>query len=418
MYFKHVVRQAILVAGMILLILPYATASESNAGADTTHRTANKALEGDTVFSEIHLSPDGVYAVDSQGEEWRYDFDRAEFVPGRRSESSTRTVFGRKIYIPEAEINIPSPPGTDISISTRSIKGLQLRGFDVDTNDTLRGPLVALGPVTVRGVVLGDVISYNKITVTSTGEIDGDARAPIVRVLRGGIVRGEIDEADVPRLPGFDIETVSSFTALITNISILFALLLAGFLAMAVLSRPINRIKVCLEKRFIKSFLLGLFFWFALIPLFGLLCLTIVGIPVALIALPLATTSAIVMGIIGLCQMVGQKLGKSFGIPHKSQLSQVLLGILILDAFWIIMSLFFISRTGLSHGFAILFLVLAIVIWFIGTTAGIGGVILTRFGSRDCKEALVIRVEMGGESDQMPPPPPPSPPPLTKDGSN
>ncbi|MEP0828658.1 MAG: hypothetical protein HRF51_09065, partial [bacterium] len=77
----------------------------------------------------------------------------------------------------------------------------------------------------------------------------------------------------------------------------------------------------------------------------------------------------------------------------------------------IIMSIFMLSPSGLGDGLATLFLVLAIIIWSIGITAGLGTVVLTRFGTRDCEKSVTISVRM----DSFSPPPPPSPPPLKGD---
>ncbi|MEW5924648.1 MAG: hypothetical protein AB1746_11735, partial [Candidatus Zixiibacteriota bacterium] len=58
----------------------------------------------------------------------------------------------------------------------------------------------------------------------------------------------------------------------------------------------------------------------------------------------------------------------------------------------------------------ILFLVLSIIIWSIGTTAGIGAVLLTRFGRRECRASIEVEIKFDG---MKPPPPPPTPPPLS-----
>jgi hypothetical protein len=179
-------------------------------------------------------------------------------------------------------------------------------------------------------------------------------------------------------------------------------------LAVAVVGRPVRRIRDCLWQSFVKSFFVGLLFWFAFGPLIALLALTIIGIPVAFIVLPIATFFGILLGIIGLSQLVGEKTAGLFGGIVSGQFRQVIFGITILQFLWIIMSILMKPTSSVTEGFATLFLVIAIVVWSIGTTAGVGAVILTRFGSRECRrpETIAPGVEQ---------PPPPTPPPLKSD---
>jgi len=403
----------------LLCILFMTDGQAAREGADSfpkAHRDSLDFSSFDTIFIEIHVSPEGVYAVDSNGQEWEYDFSRGIFVRGDES-GSTEVIFSGREGIVEIDGDIPEPPDIDkdMKIIQKKIDGLRLGSVIVNRDEHFKGPVIAIGPVIVRGTVEGDVISYKKITITSTGEIQGDARAPEIYQMRGGVITGEKIETDLPKIPEIDLVPSSSFTVLVANISILAALLLTCIITIAVAPKSIGRVKVCLEKSFFKSFLIGLLFWIAFLPLFSLLILTIIGIPVAILALPLGTALAVILGITGLSQLVSERLSGLWNGRGQSQFINVVLGVLILYSLWIIMSLFYASPAGVSQGFATLFLVLAIVGWSIGLTAGIGGVILTRFGSRDCKEGITITIKTDSKPDYFHPPPPPSPPPLNPD---
>ncbi|PKK84241.1 MAG: hypothetical protein CVT49_04545 [candidate division Zixibacteria bacterium HGW-Zixibacteria-1] len=383
-----------------------------------TRRLAGQ--KGDTVFTEIHVSPDGAYAIDSAGNEWEYDFTQDKFITEEFDKTGTKTVFGKKRPAP------PVPPALDEKQleeiakkmeKAKSMKGLKFGSVLIDTDEKVRGPIIAMGAVTVRGKVIGDVFSYQKITVTSTGQITGNARAPEIVKMRGGIILGDRLEQDFFQMPP-DIEDIfkgksfseNSYVALIANTIIYFVLLILCLLAIAIFSRPVDRVKVCLQKSFFKSFFAGLLIWVAYTPVMGLLVLTIIGIPVALIAMPILVTLAAILGVIGFSQLVGEKMSKYIGGISKSQVWQVLLGITLLEVFWILMSLFYIKPGGVGEGFAILFMVLSIIIWSIAVTAGVGAVFLTRYGRRECKASIDIEIRIDGVK-----PPPPTPPPLSPD---
>jgi hypothetical protein len=397
------------------------------------------SVQAESVYTELHISPDGIYTVDSTGQKWDYDISRDRFEKGADSYSEeqdeknqTVTVFGSKSRPkdtePKSEL-LPESPKVEIDMpedlvelelllaeneklekEIKHLTGLKLGKVTIEEDEVVEGPIFAVGEIIVRGKVIGDVISYKRVTVTSTGTITGNATAPDIIKMRGGRIKGTRLETGLPQFPEITIITQeNSYAALIANISIFAGLLIFGLLGIILAPKPINRVKECLSKSFLKSFILGLLFWLAFGPLFGLLCLTIIGIPVAVIGLPLATVLAVVLGIIGLSQLVGSILSAKFGIGGKSQLSNAIFGLFILDSFWLIMSLFFIRPTVTSQGFATLFLVLAIIIWSIGVSAGIGAVILTRLGSRDYKKPLGY-----GRPEGDSPPPPPTPPPLSR----
>lgn len=408
-YVKNTVR-FFLASCIVVCWLPFCTGSTRLLAAEDNSQAADTSADT-TEFSELHVTPEGTYAVDSEGTEWEYDYSREEFVREENDTSSTKTVFGRKKDREKIEPSeAPEPPELpDDIVLPKKLKGLKLGAVIIESDEKIKGPIVSVGPVTVRGTVIGDVISYKKITVTSTGKITGDVRAPEIVKMRGGVIAGSRIETGLPTIPEVDLFVETSYTGLIVSAIILSVLLVCGLLATGVAPRPVNRVSACLQKSFVRSFFIGLLAWFLYVPVLAILVLTIIGIPVALIALPIATLLAVVLAIVGLGDLVGQKASRYVGTSDSSQMTRVILGILILCSLWLGMSLFFTSPSGLSNAFATLMLVLAIVVWSIGLTAGVGGVILTRFGRRDYRpRAAEVKVETA-------PPPPPTPPPLTSD---
>ncbi|MEE8417704.1 MAG: polymer-forming cytoskeletal protein, partial [candidate division Zixibacteria bacterium] len=166
-------------------------------------------LGDESTFMEIHLSPEGVYGVDSSGEEWEYDFSREKFVDeAALEEYSTQTTFGRS----EIRIDLDDLDDFDklsdfdgiealdveelsrlaekaVRMAEQSLvrryKGLQLRAVTIEVGEVVNSSVFAIGEVTVKGTVTGDVISYSRVTILSTGLVNGDVRAPEIVKMRG-----------------------------------------------------------------------------------------------------------------------------------------------------------------------------------------------------------------------------------------
>jgi hypothetical protein len=412
------------VFGVIFAISGTATYAQEETGAaeeSTGVDRAGSTVLTDTIFYELHLSPEGVYGVDSSGREWEYDFTTQSFVEEIEGQKKTIRIYSPDTEELDRDLEILNQTLRDLDLpgrieTSRKYRGLQLGSVEVKEGEVVNGAIMAVGEVIVKGTVNGDVISYKRITVTSTGTINGDARAPEIVKMRDGVIAGGRIETDLPRIPEIpeiDIFRESSYTALTANLVILGSLLFFSLLAVTIASRPITRIKECLEHFPLKSFFVGFGFWLVLGPLMGLLILTIIGIPVAVFVLPMALIIAAVMGIIAFSQLVGHKSEKFLGGISGSQIKKVILGLLLLYLTWIFMSLFMISRSGVSSGFGVFFMVISIVIWSVVISMGVGAVIMTRFGTRSCR-AATTGVKVGIDVGRVTPPPP-SPPPLRTD---
>jgi len=380
---------------------------------------------GDSLFIELHVTPDGTHGVTTDGKQVEYDPTTGEFESVDESQT-TRVIFGISPRVPDLE----DVPDLDIyeleeleelvreqeaqaellDLEARRISGLKLGTVIVEEDDVVKGPLVAVGKVIVRGIVEGDVISYKRITVTSTGVVTGDATAPDIIKMRGGLIEGNSNETGLPSIPEFDIfPTEGSDVPIIANMSIFAGLLLIGLLVLSISSKAVERVKTCISVSYVRSFFVGLLFWFAIGPLIALLALTIIGIPVAVFVLPLATAGGAVLGVFGLSLLIGEKVADKMGKSDSGRVKKFIYGLFVLESTWLIMSLLMMSASDVNQGFATFFMVLSIVVWSIGSTTGIGASILTRFGTRECEASF--KVEIHAKSA----PPPPTPPPLKTD---
>ena len=443
--------RAALWAGIMILAVPLfllAQDGDREAVDDTIDETEMVSPISPVPFREIHLSSDGVYGIDSNGTEWDFDFSTERFVTGEPGTRGTERIFRpedmervqreveQRMEDLENLEQTPVPPmPEDLEErlqNLRHFRGLQIGQVTIEEEEIVDGSVAAVGQVVVKGTVNGDVISYKRITVTSTGVINGDARAPEIVRMRGGLIAGSRIETPVPEFPEVQIfQRSSSYDALTVFTIILLSLLFTGFLAAAIVPKQVQNVRNCINMSFAKSFFIGLAVWFGLGPLIILLTLTIIGIPVAILVLPIALVLAILLGIVGFSRFMGEKLRKYMSWQGESQFRNILIGLAALYFSWILMSLFAISPSGLWSFLYTLFLVVSIIIWSVVVCTGIGSVILTRFGFRDCTKPTRgqyrVSVEVGSvkpppppsppPEPSAPPPPPPTPPPLSENGT-
>lgn len=362
----------------------------------------------DTLFRELHLSPDGIYGVDTTGREWDYDFSRDVFIRGDRDVSGgTATVFTSKG---------PKPPDVPEAQDLRITRydGLQMGSVTVAKDEKVVGSIVAMGAVTVEGQVTGDVFSYSMVTVAKTGEIYGDVRAPRIVKMRGAVIHGSRSETDMPQIPEFQFLEKSTYTEFLVSAGLFLFFIFCALLAVAIVPRPIERLKVCVQTGPVKSFFAGLLVWILLTPAMALLCLTIIGIPIAVIIVPIGLILGVILGVLGCSQLIGEKARGWFSFARESQLVRVLIGLVALSSIWLLAGLLNILPSPVSRGFADFFTAIAWIIWGIVATMGIGAIMMTRFGSRDCRRAIMDKFQQFS-AEPSPAPPPPSPPPLKPD---
>jgi len=350
----------------------------------------------DTVFQEIHLSEDGILAVDTAGYEWYYDFGRETFVLGRPEPVE-----------PPATDQNQSDESDEIPIEERCteeifVKPLETKPVTVGYDEFVDDDITVLGRVTIKGWVTGNVASLNRrVLVTETGRVDGNIEAPTVVVRDGGIVKGRIIERASP----FEIDLGAPFSAegIIVVASFTAFLLLCALLFLGVAPRQVGNISVCIDTARVKTFFLGLLLWLLLGPAVVLVAITIVGIPLTPLV-PLAYVLGAVLGMISFGNMIGRFLGRKMFSGQRSRLFQTLLGILSVMGLWFL-SAALLGSSGAAEGFGIFFLVVAILVTAFPVAAGPGAALLTRFGFRTYRD-------WKHQAKEAAEPPPPAPPPI------
>jgi hypothetical protein len=260
-------------------------------------------------------------------------------------------------------------------------------GEDVEVGlfDKVRGDVVVIGgKITVRGSVTGSVISiFDDIYVTSTGRVDGDAVTVggTIRQDAGGTIRGNyIDTHGLwPSdwvLGGFHRGTFF-FISIVLFVLLLTVSLVTGLIA----PKNVDRVELQVRKKFGIAFLVGLATEVLLPVVIFLLAITIIGIPVAFILVPLIMAGLFLLGFTGVAKAVGYGADQRGLRIGDSPLALIAVGVILLEA---------INLIGHAIGFASdMFTPVAlatrfvgILILFIAWTTGLGAALMTRFGTR------------------------------------
>jgi len=349
--------------------------------------------EGSTRAIEIRIGDEGIYIRTEDGEEYRY----------------------KKGEIPDIKTTITISPGEEERITFRKklsvfpviIKNdIVKAGTDivVEEDELVKGDITALGgDVTVRGKVDGSVVAVGgDVIVTSTGEIEKDATSVGGDVKReaGGIIGGEV--VGIGFLPRhafrfpFGRPFYFGFPFLAYLVKVIF-LLFIGLVVFSVAPKHVTKVKTKLEKEMLKSGLVGFLGEILILPVFVLLLITIIGIPIAILVQPLLILLAILLGYAAASLYIGEKFKENTNIKPKTALMTLLLGIIVVELIPLFARIIGIAGDPGS----VVGLILVIIYWaliYLILTIGFGAVILTRFGTRPREANLVAEQKIDNKS--------------------
>ncbi|KPJ59270.1 MAG: hypothetical protein AMJ46_11925 [Latescibacteria bacterium DG_63] len=258
----------------------------------------------------------------------------------------------------------------------------------IEEDEVIEGDVVAIGgSIDVRGKVMGDVVSVGgSLNVASTGMIDGDAVSVggTVNEEEGSQITGDVVSMSGPfpdflfglphgKFPSFGFRFFGLGLTLAKSILVI----LLVWLIVALFTERVKVTTRKISESPLASFGMGLLIFVLLPVAMVLLCITLIGIPVAIL-LPLA------VGILGLFgyAAVGLAIGnKIIGgpLPNGAPVKAALIGVLIMEAIPLVGKLI-----GLPGGFTS---VISLPIRIIGYTIiacavslGLGAAVLTKLG--------------------------------------
>jgi hypothetical protein len=343
----------------------------------------------------------------------------------------------------------PEPPDVDHSEGNDLVRF----GEDITIPEgrVIEGDVVAVGgSITVLGRVKGDAVSVGgTVHVKGKGVVEGDAVS-----LGGGVQTSDsasVGGSDVS-VGKFDFDHMNHLWPMIGAagllgtgawlVKVLVGLGITLFLAwisLLLLRERLEHGAGVVHERFGRSFVTGLLGWILLVlaipvgiitlVLTGviaivILCITIIGIPVAILLVV-----ALVLGVIGIvvgtlyagflgyltgAMFLGRRIfGQSVGTkPLLAIAAGVLLIAVLKLAGGLVsaLSLFAFHPVGMAFGFA------ASLLCFIIASAGLGALIIGRFQKGTGRVYGGYSASMGSQWGSTPPPPPPPPPPAPAPG--
>lgn len=371
-------------------------------------------------FVRINHSSDETVAVDSTGTTWYYDSEIGEFVESQshsRADGRIRNRLNESDFGDEDVILPPEIRCTDVHTGDIS------EFFDqvvVEVDERIEGSVFSVQDVIIKGLVTESVVSFRTVTITGTGEVRGDVIAKDIERERGGRILGQRQRVPFPdlislQLPRFTGILPGFVNLLITGILIFLCLIVIGLLP-AQLGRIVEKV----ESGLIISFFYGLLVWLALSPLAALLIITIIGIPIAVLILPLAIVIAIILGYVAVTVYLGKRLCPLFGWSGKSLYMKALCGVVVLELGRLLAAGFLTFNLDVP---AIIFFVAYGILDFLALTIGIGAVVSSRFGIKPKVATTAPGITPPPTKAVVPPPspstpqppPPPIPPPLKHD---
>lgn len=364
---------------------------------------------------------------------------------------------------PEAPDAPDAPDEPDFDFSHTNANDLVRFGEDIEipAGKVVEGDVVAIGgDITVYGRVRGDAVAVGgAVHVKDAGAVEGDAVS-----LGGGVsttdsatVGGSnvsIGKWDFARHGWHMLPALGMFGALgvgmwfLKTIAEILLTLFFAWVALLLLRDRMLRASEVLGQQFGRSFLMGLLAWAGLVlavPVgvvtllvagaiaIVILCVTIIGIPLALllvvalvlaiIGLLVAVVLAAFLGYVNGSMYLGRRvLGSRFGAA-TNPIVAILGGLLTVAVIKGLSEILGTLGFFLVHPFSIAFAIAAGALTFILTTAGLGAYVVSRFGGGPFATVTIGKsagssttYNWGSGTPGTPPPPagpaaPPSPPP-------
>ena len=291
----------------------------------------------------------------------------------------------------------------DVGITKKRSEIVKFGGdVRVDEDEKVTGAVVVFGgSATIAGVVTDDVVVVGgDLMIEDTADIRGSAvcmGGEITKMPGAKIGEGEVSLGSFPTgasiapfvcpgrgIGGFLHHGVGLFAGLVwIGLVLLFGAAILFFFPGA-----LERVSATIEEVPVKSGLVGLFGEILLVPLLLfvtlVLCVSIIGIPLLFLVIPLAVFAVIAaffLGYIGAGVFAGREIGNRAGISLESRYRVMAIGVVAILAFNILSWIVGLGGDTLWPLRAI-FGFVGGVIGYLAATVGFGAVIMTKFGTR------------------------------------
>jgi hypothetical protein len=242
----------------------------------------------------------------------------------------------------------------------------------IEENMKVRNVFVLRGQITISGTVEQSVVAIGgSIVLTRTAVVNGDVvtLGGIIVMGKGADVHGTLTEINSSNISAAISDLLSddwegwSWLFAIFSVVVFFAILILALLIVALIPKPIQVIAETIKTNTFKVSLSGLLGLLLIVPIAVLLTISVIGIVLIPLEMILVVSAAL-LGFIAVSQLVGRRvlmLIKRTG------------GGVIRQTFWGLITLWLI---GWIPYVGWIIKVLAVVL-------GLGGVIMTRFGTKE-----------------------------------
>jgi hypothetical protein len=381
---------------LFLLAVPFVfgqTEKERVSHKEKTKSDTTEAEKGKlpSKVAEIRIDEEGIFIRTQEGKELRLG----------KTEVEGETVIDKEgIKIGDLKIDLKQlkdlkiPPieiealekSKNVSTVNRDIVKVG-RDIMVEENEKVDGDVVAVGgDVTVKGTVTGDVVAVGgDILVTTTGVIEGDASSigGDIEKEKGAEIRGKRFRTFLPKIFLTPPTFFGAFQglALFARILKIMLLLFLGIVVISIVPKNVAKVKDKVRQDFLKSALVGFAGEILIIPVFLLLIVTIIGIPVAILVEPLLILAALILGYTGISYFIGEKLREGTSLKPDSPMMTLVIGILAVESVLLLARVVGIFGHFL-FAFSWILTFIGWMIWYVAITVGFGASILTRLGTR------------------------------------
>ena len=245
------------------------------------------------------------------------------------------------------------------------------------------------------------------INVGPNAEIDGDGVAVGGGVNKetGAVIRGETVSIGggpasyclgINKGPFYFGNIFSRAGRLFLRIVWTVLLIVLGLVVVAVVRRQVDNVCVRARKETLKMGLIGLLTEVLVVPVMLLFIVTIIGIPIGLVVIPLVFALALLLGYVGVGVAVGDRFRNG---TQRSVYASVAIGILMLEALAIFGGILRLPGGAIGVvGSIIIFIGWAVI--YVAATVGLGAVIMSKFGTKPL-EPMPAKIELeerGGAS--------------------
>jgi hypothetical protein len=275
------------------------------------------------------------------------------------------------------------PPADSVTLGPRT----------VPAGTTVRGSVVARGPVVVAGRVEGSVVSLaGDVTVARGGAVTGDALAVGGRVSAEGEVDGEMRSmsslpARVTAAAAVDGRTpVQRTYESMKIVAGTFGVLLVIAIGVLLFAGPnLDEVVATLERRFGRAFWVGLLGQLLILPVLVVLvvalAVSIIGIlliPFAIVAYAIGVAGILTLGFLAVARMIGGAVWSSSrdSTARARDLAGLAVGIALFFALWMVAAA--LTWAPLA---AMIVRAAALAATWAAITLGLGSAILSRAGT-------------------------------------